>query len=215
MGLSPFEVPLDPDAERARDLLAEELAKREYQEARPTWFDELLRSLTEWMDGLQVGNAEGPPAFGLLVVLIVVAALIVLGLLIFGLPRLNRRSAVTGALFGEDDERSAAQMRAAAESAAAAGDYGPAIAEMFRAVARGLAERTIVLTSPGTTATGFAARAGRSFPDHAPALVTAAGLFDEVRYLGGTGGPEQYASVERLERQLRAARPAALEEVGA
>ena len=39
-------------------------------------------------------------------------------------------------------------MRRAAERAAAAGDYTTAIAELFRALARGLAERTVVTTHP-------------------------------------------------------------------
>ena len=46
---------------------------------------------------------------------------------------------------------------------------------MFRAVARGLAERTVLTVTPGTTASGFATRAGAAF-DAEGALVS-----DEVR----------------------------------
>ncbi len=48
--------------------------------------------------------------------------------------------------------------------AAEAGDFATAIAEMFRALARGLSERTIVMTSPGTTAHGFARRGRDGVP---------------------------------------------------
>src|SRR5690606_32969609 len=101
------------------------------------------------------------------IIVIVIAALLLVAFLIFGLPRLNRRSSVTGSLFGEDDARTAADMRAAAEKAASRGDYALATAEMFRSIARGLAERTVLSTSPGTTAHDFGVRAGRAFPDHA------------------------------------------------
>lgn len=210
-----LDVPVDPDRPEARRLLAEELAKQAYQQAKPTWFDQLLGGFTDWVNSLQFGGADGPPAFGLLVALIVIAALLVISFLVFGLPRLNRRSRVTGSLFGEDDARSAAQIRMAAEAAAARGDHATAIAEMFRAIARGLAERTVLTTSPGTTAHDFATRAGVAFPALAAELAASAAAFDDVRYLGGEGTSAQYAVVDTLERRLRAARPAVLEGVDA
>lgn len=215
MILLPFDVPVDPDRPEARRLLAEELAKQEYQRAKPTWFDQLLGGFNDWISSLQFGGADGPPAFGLLVALIVIAALLVISFLVFGLPRLNRRSRITGSLFGEDDARSAAQIRMAAAAAAARGDHTTAIAEMFRAIARGLAERTVLTTSPGTTAHDFATRAGVAFPTLSAELAASAAAFDDVRYLGIEGTPTQYAAVDTLERRLRAARPAVLEAVDA
>ena len=209
----PFDVPVDPDRPEARRLLAEELAKQEYQAAKPTWWDQLLGQFTDWINSLEFGGSEGPPAFGMLVLLIVIAVLLLIAFLIFGLPRLNWRSTVTGSLFGDDDARTAAQIRAAGEAAAARGDYTLAIAEMYRSIARGLAERTVLTTSPGTTAHDFARRAGSAFPTHASDLANSAIAFDEVRYLGGDGTRDQYEMVERLERQLRAAKPTALEAV--
>jgi hypothetical protein len=204
----PVDVPVDPSADEARDLLVEELAKQEYQAAKPTWFDMLVRSFTEWLDGLTAGGGTGgPPSVGILVVVIVIAALLLVAFLIFGLPRLNRRSTVTGALFGDDDTRSAADMRSAAEAAAAAGDYSLATTEMFRSIARGLAERTVLTTSPGTTAHDFGARAGRAFPERASALEDAAAAFDDVRYLEKEGTQSRYREIAALERALRTARP--------
>lgn len=211
--LSRFDIPVEPDADEARDLLVEELAKQEYQAAKPTWFDQLVRSFTEWLDGLTATQgAGGPPVLGIVVLAIVLGALLLVAFLIFGLPRINRRSAVTGSLFGEDDARTAAAMRAAAEAAAAAGNYELATTEMFRAIARGLAERTVLTTSPGTTARDFGARAGRAFPDSAAALADAAAAFDDVRYLDKPGSQSRYRDVAALERVLRTARPV-LEEV--
>jgi len=209
----PFDVPVDPDRPEARRLLAEELAKQEYQAAKPTWWDQLLGQFTDWINSLEFGGSEGPPAFGMLVLLIVIAVLLLIAFLIFGLPRLNRRSTVTGSLFGDDDARTAAQIRAAGEAAAARGDYTLAIAEMYRSIARGLAERTVLSTSPGTTAHDFATRASTVFPTRTDELAASASAFDDVRYLGGAGTREQYELVERLERALRSAKPLALEAV--
>jgi hypothetical protein len=100
-------------------------------------------------------------------------------------------------------------MRRDAERAAAAGDYTTAIAELFRSIARGLAERTLVATFPGTTAREFARRAAIVFPEVAEALASAALDFDGVRYLDRAGTPEQWAAMVGLEQHLRSARPAA------
>lgn len=209
------DVPIDPDQPEARKLLEDELARPEYQAAKPSWWDEMIGNIVEWFAELQPGATGGPPVAGLTVTLLVVAGLVIVAFLLFGLPRINRRSRVTGSLFGEDDARTAAQMRASAEEAAARGDYVTAIAEMYRSIARGLAERTVLTTSPGTTAHDFAARGGTAFPDSAEALVAAARAFDEVRYLGRAGSAQQFADVAQLERVLRTARAAQLEVIDA
>lgn len=198
-----FDVPVEPDADEARELLINELAKSPYQAAKPTLFDQIAKAIQDWLESLRIGEAQGPPALGIGILLIVVAVAIVAAILIFGLPRLNRRSKVAGTLFGENDERSSDAMRRDAEAAAARGDFSMAIAEMFRAIARGLAERTIVATLPGTTASGFASNTGRIFPAHAERITAAARSFDEVRYLGRSGSAEQYAQVSALEGELR------------
>lgn len=214
-GLLPLTVPVDPDRPEARRLLFEELAKQEYQQAKPTWFDQLLGAIGEWLESLQFGGGADDPTAGMLVLLVIFGVVLLIAFLIFGLPRLNRRSRVTGALFGEDDERTAAQLRTAGEAAAARGDYATAIAELYRSIARGLAERTVLTTSPGTTAHEFARRAANAFPADADALDESSRAFDAVRYLGAAGTAEQYSVVERLERRLRSAKPAVFEAVDA
>jgi len=209
------DVPVDPDSPEAKQLLLDELAKPAYTRAQPNWFDRLATSFVEWFQSLGFGPGGQPPPIGTAVIIAIIIAAIVILFLVFGVPRLNRRSRVTGSLFGDDDARTAAVIRRFAEQAASAGDYKVAIAEMFRSIARGLAERTILTTSPGTTAHDFGRRAGRLFPEHAPALDAAALAFDDVRYLGEPGTADQYATVAALEKNLRAARPTLLEEVGA
>ena len=201
-----FDAPVDPDSPDAQQWLINELAKPVYQSAKPTPFDIVAKAISDWLNSLQVGTVQGPPALAIGFVIALVIAGLVVAFLVFGVPRLNRRSAVTGSLFGEDDARDAAGMRQAAEAAARAGDYSMAVLEMFRSIARGLAERTIVTTTPGTTARDFAARAGAAFPALSAQLVDSSSAFDEVRYLGSEGTAAWYESIAALERDLRSAR---------
>ena len=203
----PFDVPVDPDAEQARRWVVDELSKSDYRAAQPTWFDRLAAAVRDWFASLDFGSVDGPPQLGALLIVLAVVAALVVAFLVFGLPRFGRKSGVTGDLFGEHDDRDSAAIRRAAESAAAAGDFDTAIVEMFRATARALAERTVVTTSPGTTAHDFAVRAAASFPDFADPLAAAAASFDGVRYLGRSGTAGEYAALAGLERALRAARP--------
>lgn len=211
----PLDVPVDPNSPEARDWIIRELSKPEYRAAQPTWFDRLSSAFWEWVTSLKFGDGVATQGPLLAIALVVVVSAVVAAFLIFGPPRLGRRSAVTGALFGEDDGRSAADIRNAAEAAASQAQWTVAIEEMFRAIARGLAERTIVTTIPGSTARAFAAVAGSRLPTFAGALTTAAVTFDEVRYLGRAGREESYRAMAALERELRSARPALSATIGA
>lgn len=208
---APFaDVPVTPDGPDARRWLVDELSKAPYQAAKPNWFDLLSQAVKDWIGSL-FGPGSGTLGPLLIVVLVVlIAALIVVAFIVFGLPRLNRRSGQLGEVFGEADRRDADALRRAAEAAAASGDWTTAIEELFRALARGLAERTILTVNPGTTAHGFGSRAASAFPAERTRLSEAAELFDRVRYLGVTGTWEDYTTLSELEGRLRTARPDAL-----
>jgi hypothetical protein len=207
----PFDVPVDPDGPEAQRWLLDELSKPEYQSAQPSPFAQLTQTIIDWInsliDGLGsvqvpgVGNLLGVVAFAIALVLLVIA------FLVFGLPRISRRSSADAAVFSPHDSRDAAALRRDAERAAASGDYTLAVAEIFRALARGLDERTLVSSFPGSTASDLATRAARVFPDAAARLHDAAAAFDGVRYLGATGSAEQWQQLAALERELRSARP--------
>ena len=202
-----LKVPVDPDAGQARRWIVAELSKPEYQSAKPTLFDRVSAAFWDWLTSLDLSGAgvgRGPLLVAGAVLLV---AAIIAAYLIFGAPRRNRRSRASGALFGVDENRDAAAMRSAAESAAVQGNWSLAISEMFRALARGLAERTVVTASPGMTAHTFATSAAHAFPDHADRLHVAAAAFDEVRYLGRPGTAGRYAQIANLEAELRATQP--------
>jgi hypothetical protein len=205
LGFVVRDVPVEPEPDEAREWLITELSKPPYQAAQPTLLDRISQAIGEWFNSLTL--PDGPPGAGLAVVLGLVVAGIVIALLIFGLPRLNRRSRVTGALFGDDDDRDAATMRRNAAAAAARGDHTLAVAEQFRAIARELAERLVVTTFPGTTARGFAQQAGTVFAAEQTRLVEAAVVFDAVRYLGASGTAAQYDELVSLDTELRSLKP--------
>jgi hypothetical protein len=148
-----------------------------------------------------------------LLVTVIIIGLIVAAFIVFGKPRLNRNTARLETLFGSDDRRSASELRDSAAKAFAVGDFDTAIEEIFRALARRLAERTVVRTSPGTTAQDFATRARRRYPEHRNRLAIAARTFDEVRYLGMRGSSESYQQIAALEFELRDLTPVSLEAV--
>ena len=201
-------IPLDPDAEEARRLLREELAKPPYRAAEPSWFDLASKAFFDWLASLFAGADGAGGGWLPLVATVIVVGILVAALLIWGVPRLNRRRTQAPLLFGERDGRTAEQMRAAASTAAASADWSLAIAEQFRALAAGLAERTIVAVNPGTTATDFARTAARALPAESDALRRAADAFDEVRYLEHQGSESDYRAVRALDDRVRQARPA-------
>ncbi|TFC29845.1 DUF4129 domain-containing protein [Cryobacterium sp. TMT2-18-3] len=205
-------IPVDPGAPEARKWLREELAKAPYEAAKPTWFDRLSTSILDWFASLTAPSADGFAAWVPLLLTVAVVVLVVAALLIFGLPRLNRRSRLASVLFGVDDRRGAADLRRAALAAASHRDWNLASAEMFRALARGLSERTILIVTPGTTAHSFAARAAEALPGERVRLSEAAELFDGVRYLGIDGTEQRFLALAALESDLRTARPPQLED---
>lgn len=200
-------VPVEPDAPDARELLLDELTDPAYAESQPTWFDLVTQAVLDWIGSLRLAGGEGPPALALTIGAIVLAAAIVAALLIYGLPRWRTRSRLqVGDLLGDNDRRTARQLRRDAERAAAAGDWPLAIADRYRAIARSLDERTIVAALPGTTAHGFARAAARLFPEHRAQLTAAADRFDNVRYLDQPGSADDYTLVRTLDDALDAAR---------
>lgn len=203
-------VPVEPDGSQGRQWLFDELGKAVYQAARPSWFDLASQAFFAWIRDLLANAGRGSGAAALVVVVLIVTALLVAAFLVFGRPRLDSRSRPADSMFGEEDTRTSQQLRASAERAAADGDFTTALEELFRALARGVGERTLVDVYPGMTARGFARAASTVFREHADALAAAAADFDAVRYLGRAGTAEQYRRLTELERSVRAGRPAAL-----
>ncbi|NYF15878.1 hypothetical protein HDC37_000690 [Microbacterium sp. AK009] len=208
--------PVTPDGDEAREWAERELSNPVYAEAEPTAFDRIARAIGEFLGGLFATDVSGGLGSAVaLIAAIAVAALIIVAVLVWGLPRARRRAAAPVAtLFGDSEERTADDLRRAAASAADAAQWDEALILRFRALARGLAERGVVTTPPGATVHAFARSAGRVFPSAAAELEAGASAFDDVRYLRRPGSRDDYARLRRLDEQLIAARPAAPVRVG-
>lgn len=201
-------IPVDPDAPQARQWLLDELAKPEYQAAKPTPLDLLAKAVQDWFNSLQL--PQGPGGTGVLAVigLVLLIAVIVVALLVYGAPRRARARRGAGGVFAGEDVRSASELRRAAAAAAAAGQWDAAVCDRFRGMARSLHERTVVMLLPGTTAGEVASAGSRAFPAWQGRLADAARIFDRVRYLGHAASAADYEAIAALDDALGGARPA-------
>ncbi|GAB3612395.1 DUF4129 domain-containing protein [Humibacter ginsengisoli] len=206
--------PLNPDGPTAQQWLRHELAKPEYQAAKPTWFDRLAQQIAEWFNSLG-SNVTGNAGWILAGIgIAVIAALLVGAFVVFGLPRLRRQQPAS-VVFDEDDGRSIADLRRDAADAASASRYEEAVRDLFRAVARSLGERTIVLLLPGTTAQELAIEASLALPSFADRLHRAAVLFDGVRYMGRPANADDYTMLVALDHDLAKTTPQQTALIGA
>lgn len=208
----PFEIPVTPGPDEAREWAERELADPVYDAAQPTFIDRIAQAIGDFLTQLLSGPVGGgwSPLLGL-IVLLVIAGLVVGGLLIWGRPRLAHRVAGgSSLLFGDDETRSAAQLRASAAAHAEAGRWDQAVAERYRALARGLEERDVLDALPGTTARALATRAAEYFPGQAAGLQAGAAAFDDVRYLRRRGTAEMYAAVAATDDEIARTRPSHL-----
>lgn len=197
-------VPVVPDADEARRWLERELADPVYHE-RPSLLDRLLEWLRDLFDGLGgvgIGNTGT-----LLAVLAGLLVIVLIAFLVTGPVRRSRRVTGRGSVLDADDRRTAADLRAAADAAAARGDWATAVADRFRAVVRSLEERTVLEERPGRTAHEAVEAAGLRLPAHAVDLRSAGRLFDDVVYGERTPGAADDAALRELDARVAATRP--------
>ncbi|MEU6080501.1 DUF4129 domain-containing protein [Streptomyces sp. NPDC047108] len=190
----------------AREAAERELSKSMYQEHEPglfqralDWFWERVGDLLNAASGATPGGTVGVVVIVVAVLLLVVALRLRLGAL--------RRTPTTGSTLFDDRPRSAAEHRAAAERHAAESHWDQAVQERMRAVVRSLEERALLDPRPGRTADEAATEAGRSLPDHAEALKSAARAFDDVTYGGRHSSPDAYARLVELDTAVQRSRP--------
>ncbi|MET0433597.1 MAG: DUF4129 domain-containing protein, partial [Cellulomonas sp.] len=197
-------VPVVPDAEQARRWLEQELADPVYHQ-QPS----LLQRFLDWLgrlfdgaDGLPIGNVGT-----LLAILAGLAVLVTVAFLVTGPVRRSRRVAGARGVLDADDRRTAAELRSAADAAAARGDWAGAVADRFRAVVRSLEERAVLEEQPGRTAHEAVEAAGLRLPAHAVDLRAAGRLFDDVVYGERTPRAEDDAALRELDARVAATRP--------
>ena len=204
-------VPVDPDAETAREWVRAELLEPAYNQQENL----LSRALTWLWDLIQETAAAAGQADAVGALVVAAGVLLMCGaiaLLVAGPVRRNRAGARTSVdVFGEDT-RSAAELRAAADAHAAAGRWSEAVLDRFRALLRALEDRALLDERPGRTAHEATEDAGARLPERAADLRRAGRLFDDVCYGDAEAGPEDDAWLRDLDARVTATRPGLVQE---
>lgn len=185
-------VPADElSREAARRAAREELLDRRYDEAQPPLLARIvgrvLREIGELLSKA-AGNAPGG-RLGLLLFFGLLALFATVVIVRLG-PSRNRSD---GALFDTGRALTAADHRALADQAAAAGQWAEAVRERLRAVVRELESRGVLEPRPGRTAGEVARDGGRAVPALAEPLRRGATVFDEIWYGGRPAEASSYA----------------------
>jgi type II secretory pathway pseudopilin PulG len=196
--------PLRRGRDQARGWASEELARREYQAARPS----LVQRVQDWLADL-LDRLPRPHGYdwqvALAVALVIVAVLA--AYVLWRAGGVHRRGRAAAVDTFTETLRSADDHRAAADRAEAAGDWSVALVERFRAVVVALADRGLLDLEPGRTADDLARRAGARLPSAAARLLGAAGRFDDVRYGGHAATAADVRSIADLDADLARTRP--------
>lgn len=201
-----FDVPVTPDAEQARRWAQEELAKKEYIDGRPGLLSRILDWIRNFLDELLSGVASPQGAWGL-VILVIVIALVIAVIVFLVRPSIRRRKIASIAVFEGAAQLSAQQHRQRARSAADSGDFGTAVFEQFRALVRSGEERDLLFSTTGRTAQEITHELSLAFPSHADQLVKGGLIFDAVRYGRSEAQQQMFADLLELDKELLVARP--------
>jgi len=194
--IAPFDPPIDIGRDEAARAARDELSKEIYHRDDPGIIASILQWILERAQELLFTVALHSPggSWGLLaLVLVLVIAIVVIR---WRLGAVARSAAERTSAVFTGRARTAAEHRAAAEAALAAGDYDTACRERFRAVVRTLEERTFLDERPGRTADEVARDVAAIAPQVADELAAAARVFDDVCYGGEPGTAAAHAVIQ-------------------
>ena len=200
------EPPVRPGAGEARRWAEEELAKREYRDAAPSWLGTLWRNFLDWLQSLDGSQGDAAPVPSPVIALVIAA--IIAAAVILARPRLHARSRQARDVFEREPTLDATDYRARAEAAAAAGKWGDAVVDRFRAVVRSAEDRAILDPQPGRTADEAARALSVPFSSQSGRLARAAATFDGVRYGNRAADSGDYRQMVELDTALDAMKPA-------
>lgn len=218
----PLSVPVDLGRDEARDLARQELSRPSYERDTPV-LTQVLRWIADQVERiLDAATGTLSSQAGLAVIVVIAVAFAAVVILRAG-PLARRAAERSGAVL-PDQPRSAAEYRAAADAAAARGDWPTAVVERFRAVVAGLEERGVLDPRPGRTADEAAREASAvlgeiPLPDGAGpgraggresrdggAVHAGARLFDGVRYGGAAATQDDDRLLRAVDDAVTAAR---------
>lgn len=203
------QVPVDPDAQTAREWAEAELAQPIYHQ-RPSLLRMVLDWVLEQLARAQAATSSLDPRAAAITVALVLLVGGGIALVVAGPVRRARRARGSVEVFGGDDRRTAAELRAGAEALAAQGQWTEAVLDRFRAILRDLEDRVVLDPRPGRTAHEAAERAGVRLPGCAADLRRAARLFDDLCYGSAEATRDDDAWLREVDQRVAASRPAAV-----
>lgn len=199
---------LDPSPPEARQWLADELAKPDYQDTQS-----LFERFVDWLSRLfnrppPSGTAPDPAAVPTWVIVALVILLIAALLLVLTRVRAERRTApeASGAVLGDLD-LSAPQFRARGEAALREGRWSDAVLEFTRALAREAADRTLLQEAPSLTAHEVGIALAPIFPLDAADIWAGMDVFDRVCYGRHPASQGEALAAQHLDQTLLGRRP--------
>jgi hypothetical protein len=194
------DVPVDLGRDEAREAAVRELSDPAYVSDDPNPLQRALDWILDRLGELFAG-AGGMSGFTAIAIIVAVVVLIVI-IIRLRTGRTGRALRSGAKVFGST-VMTAAEHRAAAEKAAAAGDLAEAVRERFRAVVRELEQRGVLDARAGRTVDEVAIEAGRALPVLADDLRGAAVQFDDVWYGGRPATAEGYQLVVSVDGRVR------------
>lgn len=170
-----FAIPVQPDADTARQWAEHELSKREYRPS-DSWLESIYRRFLDLLFGNSGSADMTQMVFYLLLIGIIIVAILV------GTTMVGKRAASkAGALF-TDEQTTAADYLEKARHAERANDWGSALVALYRYLVRTLEENQQIAPFPGRTAKEAAVAAQGVFPEQGTQLLTAGRYFDAAFY---------------------------------
>ncbi|MDO8108586.1 DUF4129 domain-containing protein [Isoptericola sp. b441] len=200
------DVPVDPDADQARRWLEAELLDPVYHHS-PSLLERLLAWVQEQIANIGPALARVDPLVAGSVVVGVAVLVAVVALLVAGPVRRSRGTERGSHEVLADETRSAAELRSAADTHAAAGRLDAAVLDRFRALLRSLEERAVLDPRPGRTAHEAAEAGAVRFPERAADLRAAGRLFDDVCYGDSHADGAGYRWIAGLDDEIARTRP--------
>ena len=194
----------DVTRESARGAARAELLDRKYQDAQPPLVVRLLGRLIRKLFDLLDRAAAGVPGgrVGLLLLALLLVAFV--AVIVIRLRPLGTRAG-SADVFAAGGARTAAEHRALADQAAAAGQWADAVRERLRAIVRELEARGVLEPRPSRTAGEVARDGSAAVPDIAEPLRRATSTFDEIWYGGRPADASSYEILVAADRAVSTA----------
>lgn len=204
--LLPVAVPVQPDADEARQLLQDELAKGVYRQAEPSLLERAWTAVLTWLGEL-LGQIRSVDAGVGTILLAVGAGVVIAAAVLLIRPRLNARRRPAPTVFPATSRLPAQAHRDSAEAAARTGNWDEALTERFRAITRAAEERVILDEQAGRTAVEVARGLQDLFVAQSEELEWLAERFNEVHYGSRPAGRADYRRAAELDLELQRTHP--------